>query len=164
LLIGALAEPGLEQARLTIVGDGPQRQALKRQAESLGLKERVVFAGLAAPEAIPGLLAEANAFVLASVFEGRPNVVLEAMAAGLPVVASRIDGVTELVEDNVTGLLFEAGDLAGLAKRLRRLAEDEALRRRLGAAGRQSIVDRGLTWERTAEAYLRLFRDVLNPH
>jgi glycosyltransferase involved in cell wall biosynthesis len=118
-----------------IVGDGPDRARLEEQIRELWLTGRVRLAGQRRD--VPELLAGADVFVLPSRSEGHPVSVLEAMAAGVPVVASRVGGIPEQVEDGVTGLLVEPGDPEALAAALGRLAADPALRRRLGVAGRR---------------------------
>jgi glycosyltransferase involved in cell wall biosynthesis len=118
-----------------IVGDGPDRPELERRLRGLGLTESVRLAG--SRDDVPALLAAADVFVLSSRSEGAPVSVLEAMAAGLPVVATRVGGVPELVEDGQTGFLVPPGDPAALTRVLAELLEDRALRRRLGDAGRQ---------------------------
>ena len=100
-------------------------------------------------------------FVLASHSEGRPNVILEAMAAALPVVASDIPGVNELVEHGHTGLLFRPGVIEELTQHLLALARDAMLRDRLGRAGRGSILQRQLRWRATAEQYDRLYTTLM---
>lgn len=141
---------------LTIVGDGPLAEALAAQRDSAGLGTRVRFMPFQAPEVIPALLAQADALVLSSLAEGRPNVVLEAFAAGRPVVASDIPGVRELVGTDQRGLLFPPGESTALAACLARLEDDE-LRRRLAHNGREFIRTQGLDWDTAASRYLRLF-------
>jgi len=133
-LVRALAElpPGSFEA--VIVGDGPDRARLDEEIRVRGLAGRVRLAG--ERRDVPELLAAADVFVLSSRSEGHPVSVLEAMAADLPVVASRVGGVPEQVSEGETGLLVEPGDPAELAAALRRLVADASLRRRLGAAGR----------------------------
>jgi glycosyltransferase involved in cell wall biosynthesis len=117
-----------------IVGEGPDRSRLEAEIEALGLTHRVRLAG--ERQDVTDLLAAADVFVLPSASEGMPVSVLEAMAAGLPVVASRVGGVPEQVADGETGLLVEPGDAGELAAAVGRLIHDGELRRRLGAAGR----------------------------
>jgi glycosyltransferase involved in cell wall biosynthesis len=162
LLAFARLRPGTE-AELTIVGDGAERLHLEDLASRLGISRRVNFAGQVAPSEIPGLLAEADALVLASRSEGRPNVVLEAMASGLPVVATDIAGVTELVIAGETGLIFPVGDAERLATCIQTLASNPDLRRTLGKNARQFMIERGMTWDNTARNYHRLFMELTGP-
>ena len=120
---------------LLIVGDGPQRSALERQAQELSLDDRVVrFLG--ARSDVDRILRAADFFVLPSDTEGLPLSVLEAMAHGLPIVASKVGGIPELIEHNEHGLLVPPGDPAALAAAIRSLSDDPSLRRRLGNAAR----------------------------
>ena len=116
-----------------MVGDGPDRPEVEAEIRALEISDAVELAGYARD--VPDLLAAADVFVLSSRSEGAPFSILEAMAAGLPVVATDVGGVGELVADGETGLLVPAGDPARLAEALRSLLADAALRRRLGAAG-----------------------------
>jgi len=125
-------EPGSFDA--VIVGEGPDRERLEDEIGRLGLAERVTLAGERSD--VPELLAAADVFALASSSEGMPVSVLEAMAAGLPVVASRVGGLAEQVVEGETGVLVEPGDPEDLARALDRLVADIELRRSLGAAGR----------------------------
>jgi glycosyltransferase involved in cell wall biosynthesis len=118
-----------------IVGDGPDRPAIQRRLRQLALEERVHLVG--ARDDVPAVLAEADVFVLSSRSEGMPVSVIEAMAAGLPVVASHVGGMSELVEDGETGFLVPPEDPTALTRVLATLLEDQALRRRLGDAGRE---------------------------
>jgi glycosyltransferase involved in cell wall biosynthesis len=118
-----------------IVGDGPDRPRLEQEIAALGLVGRVRLAG--ERRDVPGLLARADVFALPSASEGMPVSVLEAMAAGLPVVASRVGGLPEQVVEGETGVLVAPGDADELAAALDRLLGDPGLRRRLGEAGRE---------------------------
>jgi glycosyltransferase involved in cell wall biosynthesis len=117
-----------------LAGDGPALTAVKSALTRDGLSQKVELLGARAD--IPDLLARSDVFVLSSRSEGFPVSVLEAMAAGLPVVATDVGGVAEAVEDGETGLLVPAADAEAVARALERLVVDGALRRRLGAAGR----------------------------
>jgi glycosyltransferase involved in cell wall biosynthesis len=146
------------RVQLTVVGNGPEGPALSRLATSIGIDNQVVFHGAAAPEEVADLLRTADAFVLASRSEGRPNVVLEAMAAGLPVLAADIDGVRELVQEGKTGMLYPVGDVTALSSKIQALLDDSTLRKRLGRAAHDLIMTRGLLWSRTSQRYTMMYR------
>ncbi len=154
----ALLDPALE-IELTLVGDGYERARLQAIAAQPQLAARVHFAGALEPPEIPAVLARHEVLVLASHSEGRPNVLVEAMAAGRAVVASNIPGVAEIARDGHNALLFPPGDSEALAALLRRLVDEPELVRRLGEAGRATVA--GLTWERTGERYADLYREVV---
>ncbi|WP_228215120.1 glycosyltransferase [Aromatoleum toluclasticum] len=147
---------------LTIVGEGTERERLSMLVRDLGLQDRIRFLPFLPPARIVELLAAADAFVLPSLAEGRPNVVLEAFAAARPVIACDIDGVRELIGADERGLLYPPGNVATLAAQLDRLADPD-LRARLGTAARRFIVDEGLTWDRAAASYARLFETLIRP-
>jgi glycosyltransferase involved in cell wall biosynthesis len=137
LFLRAAAEAILEipNARFVIVGTGREAASLRRLTERLGISNRVAFAGFR--DDMPDVLAGLDAFVLASSSgEGSPAVLKEAMAAGVPVVATAIDGIEEIVEDGVHGLFTPAEDAAAMARAVTLLARDQDLRSRLVAAGR----------------------------
>lgn len=121
VLIGAFGRIARDcpDAVLTIVGDGPDRAGLEAMASSLGLGGRIAFTGAQNQQQVAARMAEADLFVLPSFAEGLPVVLMEAMASGLPVIATNIAGIPELVEDNVTGRLVEAGDERQLARAMR---------------------------------------------
>jgi glycosyltransferase involved in cell wall biosynthesis len=144
--------PGSFEA--VIVGDGPDRARLEDEIDSLGLAGHVRLAG--ERRDVPELLAGADVFALPSASEGMPVSVLEAMAAGLPVVASRVGGVPEQVADGETGLLVRPGDPHDLAAALARLLGDEDLRHRLGAAGR-ARAEQAFDLEPFRRAHLELY-------
>jgi glycosyltransferase involved in cell wall biosynthesis len=133
-LIAAVARLPEGRAHLRLFGDGPLRGELEAQTSALGIGAAVDFAG-EVPDARPHL-EDAEVFVLASLSEGMPVSVLEAMAAGLPVVASAVPGLEEVVLEGETGFLTPPGDSAALAARLGQLVDDPSLRRALGDAGR----------------------------
>ncbi|HEY9723555.1 MAG TPA: glycosyltransferase family 4 protein [Oscillatoriaceae cyanobacterium] len=122
---------------LDLVGDGPDRVRLEWLARVLGLQERVVFHGHT--PRVHEILARAQVFVLASRYEAFPLSILEAMRAGLPVVATDVGGVQESVAHGETGFLVPARDVAALAQRLRELSADAGLRQRQGGQGRAAF-------------------------
>jgi glycosyltransferase involved in cell wall biosynthesis len=153
-LVRALGRLPAGSFEAMIVGDGPDLPRLEEAIRSGGLSDAVRLAR--ERHDVPRLLAAADVFVLASRSEGHPVSVLEAMAAGLPVVASRVGGVPEQVVDGETGLLVDPGDPEPLAAALERLTDDPALRRRLGAAGRARAEER-FDLEPFRRAHLELY-------
>ncbi|MEY2432683.1 MAG: hypothetical protein QOC92_2408, partial [Acidimicrobiaceae bacterium] len=129
----------LPDVRLVFAGDGPERGALEAFARELGVDDRVRFLGHR--NDVPQLLAACDVMALPSAFEGLPISVLEAMAAGTPVVASNIGGVDEVVQNNLTGLLVHPGDAPALAAAIRRLVEDPGQAARLADAARARVAD-----------------------
>lgn len=120
-----------------VVGDGPHRQALEEEVRRAGVEERVIFAGMRTD--IPRLLAASDIFVLPSLTEALPTVLAEAMAARLPVVASRVGGIPEMITPGVNGLLVETEDVTGLAQACLQLLRDAAMRARLAEGGEDIV-------------------------
>jgi glycosyltransferase involved in cell wall biosynthesis len=127
----------LADAHLVIVGDGELRDELRRRADTLGIAPRTHFAG--ARRDLGNMLAATDVFVMPSLWEGLPLSLVLAMGAGLPVVASRVAGIPEVVEDGRTGLLVDPGDAPQLGTALARLAADSSLRADLGDAARAFV-------------------------
>lgn len=128
------------------VGDGPDEMDLKNQVEAYGIDEHIHFLGRRTRDEIVDLLHKVDVVVAPSVpssdgrREGIPVVLMEAMASGLPVIASRLSGIPELVEDGSNGFLIPPGDVLAIADALGILHEDQSLRQRLGKAGRRKVV------------------------
>jgi glycosyltransferase involved in cell wall biosynthesis len=138
-VLAALLERGVD-AGLLIVGDGPDRVGFEQQAQSLGLVRHCLFLGY--QEEVAPWYAAMDAVALPSGNEGTPVTVIEALAAGRPVAAYGVGGVPDVVRDGVDGFVVEAGDTAALADRLADLAADPELRARMGAAGRERVLER----------------------
>ena len=141
LLIEAFARAAAEHpdASLTVVGDGPSRAQAETMARDLGLADRVAFLGFRSQAEVADLLEEADMLVLPSFAEGVPVVLMEAMASRIPVVASLVAGIPELVEDGVSGHLVPPGDVATLAARIAALMADPDRARAMGLAGRAKV-------------------------
>jgi glycosyltransferase involved in cell wall biosynthesis len=151
-----LREQGLN-VKLWLVGDGILNQELRRLAQDSGVGERVVMFG--PREDTYELLQAMDMFVLPSLHEGIPMALLEAMAAGLPVIATRVGGIPEVIEDRVSGILVEPGDPEGLALVCRRLMHDAVSAERLGQAARARVEERfssGTMAADVANVYRRL--------
>jgi glycosyltransferase involved in cell wall biosynthesis len=127
--------PRMPNARLVLVGEGPERSKIQTLVDQYQLGAQVRFLGLR--KDVARLLHVADLFLLTSISEGIPLTVIEAMAAGVPVVSTRVGGLPEVVEDGVTGALVDAGDDAALAERIYSLAQNAALRQRMGQHGRE---------------------------
>lgn len=136
--IAALRARGID-ARLTLIGEGPAREGAERRAAEFGLGGEARFAGAVGQDEIRSHYAAADVFCLPSFAEGVPVVLMEAMAMEVPVVTSRIMGISELVDDGEQGLLVRPGRADELAAALERLARDPALRERLGRGGRAKV-------------------------
>ena len=148
-------------ARLAVAGEGPSGAALQGQAARLGLGDAVRFLGVS--ETPETLLQGSEVFLLPSRSEGMSNALLEAMATGLPCVATRIGGNGELLRHGENGLLIPPGDAGALAETLLGLLQDPALRRRLGSAARRDVLER-YAMDRVARAYCELYTRVSEEH
>ncbi len=146
-------------AWLAIGGDGPDREELEALVTGLGLEERVRLPGFV--EDVPAFLNDLDLFVLSSVIEGHPMVLLEAMAMGVPVVATDIPGVGDTIAEGVDGRLVPPGAPDRLARAMVRMAEDAPEARRLGENARRKI-EREYTVERMVERTEVLYREVLS--
>ena len=163
ILFDAVARlaPGHPSLRVRIAGDGPRAAELRALAASLGIVDRVTFLGHR--EDVAGLLAEADAFVLPSRSEAFPNSVVEAMAAGLPVVAGAVGGLLELIESGRTGMLVRADDAAALASTLEALIADPARARTMGDAARDAIARR-YSFDRMVRSFEDLYVSHIDAH
>jgi len=138
VLLDAIASrPELSALHVIAVGDGDLRDALRRRAEQLGLSQRVQFVG--ARRDLGNILNAVDMFVMPSLWEGLPLSLVLAMGAGLPVIASRVAGIPEVVEDGVSGVLVEPGNGAELAAAMVRILFDDELRARLGQQARAFV-------------------------
>lgn len=138
--IAALRDAG-EAVRLHLAGDGPDRASLERHVAALDIGDRVQFHGALNHDEVRLLYAKSDAFVLPSFAEGIPVVLMEAMAAGLPCVSTRIAGIPELIEDGRSGFLTSPSSLEELTARLRELIHDPELRTRLATNGRKRVCE-----------------------
>jgi glycosyltransferase involved in cell wall biosynthesis len=125
------------EAQFVLVGDGPERGALEAQVATLGLRDRVQFLGYRSD--IPELLAACDLFVLPSLYEGLPLSILEAMAAGKPVIATAIGGTDEVIVPDCSGVLVPPADAPVLAAAIKTLLADPSLARRLALAGQARV-------------------------
>ncbi|HVS83787.1 MAG TPA: glycosyltransferase [Pyrinomonadaceae bacterium] len=146
-------------ARLVIVGDGPEREPLEAAAASLRLSDRVVFTGQV--NSVQVYYAAADVLVSPSHSEGSPYVLLEAMAAGLPIVATAVGGVPEMVENNESALLVPASNPLAMADAIARVLSDEELARGL-SANASALVTKRFSPETYARSLVQTYREVIN--
>ena len=141
VLLEAVAHLAKDRQDVTLVvaGDGPDRAKLEAQAKRLGIGSRVEFRGYQSQAQVREVLRQTDVFAMASFAEGVPVVLMEAMAAGVPVIATRIAGVPELVEDGVSGFLVPPGEPQTIAEKAAMLLDNAELRNRFGAAGRAKV-------------------------
>jgi glycosyltransferase involved in cell wall biosynthesis len=143
---------------LLMVGDGPDRERIEQRAHQLGIVKRCLFLGY--QEDVAPWYQAFDAMILPSVNEGTPVSAIESLAAGRPVVATRVGGVPDVVEDGEDGFLVEPGDPSALAERLARLAAEPQLRERMGEHGRSRVPQRYAV-ERLVDDIDRLYRELL---
>jgi glycosyltransferase involved in cell wall biosynthesis len=155
-LLAAAAQ--VPDATFVLAGDGPLRRELEAEARTLGISDRCVILGYRSD--VPELLAVADLFVLPSLYEGLPISVLEAMAAGRPVVATAIGGTDEAITSELSGLLVPPRDPVALASAIRRLRADPALAARLASAGRERV-EREFSTDVTARQVMQIYDEVL---
>jgi glycosyltransferase involved in cell wall biosynthesis len=147
----------LPDARFLIVGDGPQREQIEVAARGAGMSEQVLLLG--SRQDIPDLLAALDLFVLTSRTEANPVSILEAMATGLPVVATRVGSVPETVLDGQTGYLVESGDAEAMARRCLELMTQPAAARQCGARAR-AVVEQRWSLQQMVRGYEQLIESV----
>ena len=162
ILIRAMAELNTKKLQATsyklqIVGSGPEEKKLKQLAKDLGVENLIQFVGEVPPEGIPQYLASADIFVRPSRSEGLGTAFLEAMASGLPVIATPVGGIVDFLADRQTGLFCKVDDPADLAKKILLLLEDGFLRDQISKNGRL-LVENKYTWQEVAGQMEMVFK------
>lgn len=148
---------------LIIVGAGEESKKLKKVAEIKGLKEWVYFMGPQPHDEIPKWLSAADIFVLPSWREGLPNAVVEAMACERPVIATRVGGIPEAVEDNESGILIEKQNIESLKEAIIALVEDKSKREKMGHRGREIVTEK-FTWDANIRNLIKVYDEVIDGH
>jgi glycogen synthase len=161
-LIAAAALIEDPSAQVLLVGDGPERPKLEREAKRIGVGDRLHFVGFLAHNRLPAVLAHADLLVLPSLYEELGTVLLEAMWAGLPIVASRTGGIPDVIEDGVNGLLVPPGEPEELAHAIDRVLADRALAYRLSEGAQERGED--YDWEVLAGRVLQVYRGITAGH
>jgi glycosyltransferase involved in cell wall biosynthesis len=161
-LLRAMAEITRQEprARLLLAGDGPERRSLEQLVARLGLLDRVEFTGEVPHDQVPRALARMDVFVMPSTWEGFGVAALEAAAMKLPILASNVHGIPDVVEDGVTGILVPPKDVAALSQAILRLLRDPEERRRMGRAGREMVATR-YSWADNVRQMEALYNELL---
>jgi len=146
-------------ARLMLIGDGPDTSEAERLAVSYGIKNRIHFLGK--QDSVENLLSLADLMLMPSEMESFGLAALEAMACGVPVIATRVGGVPDVVRDGVDGYLVDVGDAASLGERLADLANDPAMREEMGREGRERVLERYAV-SRLVDDIDKLYRELLD--
>ena len=151
-----------ENTDLFMVGrDDGLRKSLEKRAQELEILDYIKFTGPVNHEDIPLWISASDILVLPSLSEGRPNVVLEALSCEVPVVATDVGGIPELMSDGETGYLVPAKNPAELSEKINKLLEDRSRREKMGKFGRKSIIQRELTWESHAKKTVDIYSELL---
>ncbi len=145
----------------TLIGDGPSKNSLHNMVRQFGISENVKILGAKPSEVVYKQVNEADIFILSSFREGRPNVLLESMAIGTPIIASDIEGVKEIIKDDYTGFLFDPNDAEQLVNCIDNLGMDHVLQNKVIKNARNFINENELFWDKTASMYLELYKSAL---
>lgn len=147
---------------LFMVGrDDGLRKSLEKRAQELKIADHIRFTGPVDHEKIPLWISASDILVLPSLSEGRPNVVLESLACEVPVVATNVGGIPELMIDGETGYLVPSKDPIEISRKINKLLENKSQRENMGKLGRRSIIQRGLTWEAHAKKTVNIYSELL---
>jgi glycosyltransferase involved in cell wall biosynthesis len=148
----------MKNVQLTIIGDGPDREKLQNCAREKGISDAVNFCGEA--EEIVPYLQQSAVFVLPSFSEGLSNVLLEAMACGLPVVATRVGGTIDLVQDGFNGILIEPDNAGQLYQAMKKILQDKDLAKALGVQARKTAAEK-FSLKSVTEQYVSLYQTLV---
>ena len=140
---------------LTIVGSGPRERFLKDLAHQLNIEDHIRYIGSIHPKEIPKTLSKADIFIFPSQSEGLPNVILEAMASSLPIIASRITAIPELVQDHLNGLLHAPENVRELTENLKKLIQNDNLRKSMGQKSRE--IAQKYNWDEIIDTLIKFY-------
>lgn len=152
-----LVQSNIPKSQIWLAGDGPERKHIEKLAGNRNFEDRFIvkLLGWKDRDALYKLYEKADIFVLPSRDEGMPNALLEAMAAALPVIATKVPGSEELVQDGENGFLVNKEDMGGMARALEKLISDSTIRQQMGTAGRK--LAREYSWEKIADQFIEQF-------
>lgn len=148
------------KVKLMIVGEGPLEEESRRLSDSLGLKNKIIFAGRVSNRELPGYYSASDAFVLSSMYENFPNSMIEAMSCELPVVATNVGGIPLLVKDGINGFLSENGNTQQFNKNIIELLENKDLSIKIGEANRKKAL-KEFNWRESASKLKNVYTSLL---
>ncbi|MEK7506517.1 MAG: glycosyltransferase family 4 protein [Patescibacteria group bacterium] len=152
----ALVKEKTNEVKLVIIGNGPLRDSLEQKAKNLGFSEDILFLGEVPNQKLPDYLKLADVFVRPSLSEGLGTAFLEAMAAGLPIVATPVGGIPDFLKDGETGLFCQPREPSDIADKIVKLLSDEALRREISQQGR-TLVEKNYNWQTIAIKFAEIY-------
>lgn len=150
----------LKDILFVFVGEGPELEKYKRFTSSNNM-ENILFTGPKNPDEIPYYMNAADIFVLPSLSEGRPNVVPEAMASGLPVIATKVNGTPEFIDNNKDGVLIDPKSTSSIISSIGKLINDNKFYKRIKSKSRKSIISKKLTWDNCADTFISIYTSLL---
>ena len=148
-------------ALLVLIGYGPYEQELRKQVKRLGIEKNILFKGKVSHKEINHYLNASDLFILPSLTEGRPNVILEAMASEIPVIATTVGGIPELIDDGETGFLIPPRNTDAIVERVNMLLRKKGLAQTIGKNAGQALIQKGLTWDACAEKHMKLYEELV---
>lgn len=149
-----------ERHWLMLVGDGPLYKETQKLSVELGIRDNVIFTGPVHYYHLPAYYSAADIFVMTSTYENSPNALLEAMSCGLPVIATNVGGIPDLVVDGENGILVRHGDLNGFISAMRELSSDK-YKQKMMAITSQNLSKKKYSWQNTSALYLNLYKHLL---
>ena len=148
--------------KLKIIGDGPELKTIVKSVEDKNLEEYIDFLGVLSHDKVISHMQRSDFLILPSFMEGAPNVIREAMSCGVPVIATSVGGIPEMIEEGEHGLLFEPNDLKALSNHISFLCKsDLVVLEKMGENARQHIIKNSLSWSDSAAIYSNLYEDLL---
>jgi glycosyltransferase involved in cell wall biosynthesis len=155
----ALVNKKMPNTKFVICGTGPLLRKLKEQVGELGLQQQIIFTGRVDREKLIRLYQNATVFVVPSIYEGLPTVLLEAMACGLPVVATNIGGNRDVISSGTNGFLVPKRSPEEMTKKILELMDNEPLRIRIGTEARETVMNK-YTWNKVADKFINLYQEL----
>ncbi|MBW1973302.1 MAG: hypothetical protein DRP55_08035 [Spirochaetes bacterium] len=151
-----------QKSSFIFLGKGELEELIEQKAQKIGIENKIILVGHKEHKEVISWIDLSDIIVLPSFSEGRPNIILEAMSRAKPVVATRVGGIPELIDDNITGILVSPKNSKAFLEAIKRLLKDERLRKSMGKAARVKIEKLGLSWDETAKKMIEIYQRLGN--